>query len=161
PRILRVPGTTNHKPGRGPVEIVKFETKRHALAEFDFLPAVADEVAPTKRDHVEVDAEDCPGAYVVLKAFKERGLLGNELEPGKVSVTCPLASTHGSPDHAQKTVLYVNDGSGPGFNCFSAGCAAANGGQRRRIGDVFQEFGLVSAVKTVQVESKLEKKEDL
>jgi len=161
PRILRVPGTMNHKPGRGPVEIVKFETTRHQLAEFLFLPAGADEVAPSKRAHVVVDAEECPGADLVMKAFADREMLGDELAEGKIAVTCPWASTHGSEDHPAKTVLYVNDESGPGFNCFSAGCAAANGGRRRRIGDVYQEFGLSLAVKTVQVEAKVEKEEDL
>src|SRR5437660_805417 len=79
PRILRVPGTMNHKPGRGPVEIVKFETKRHQLSEFLFLPAVAGEIAPTKRHVVDVDVQSCPGADLVIEAFRTRGMLGDEL----------------------------------------------------------------------------------
>src|SRR5262249_24446196 len=131
------------------------------LSEFDFLPTVAGEVLPTMRVHVEVDTDDCPGADLVLKAFQDRGMLGDGLEPGKLSVTCPWAKTHSSADHPAKTVLYVNDEAGRGFNCFSAGCAKANGDRRRTIGDVFREFGLVLPVKAEQIEAKLEKAEDI
>jgi P4 family phage/plasmid primase-like protien len=148
-RILRVPGTKNHKPGRGDVEIVRGDdTKRHDLAEFDFLPAVEGEVLQPVREHVP---GDCPGADVVLAAFRSRGMLGPELEPGdKYSVTCPWASTHNSEDHVGKTVLFVNDEAGPGFNCFSAGCTKANGGTRRGIRDVESKFGITLDVRQAQ-----------
>jgi hypothetical protein len=156
-RILRVPGTVNHKPGRGPVEIVKADAaKRHELSEFDFLPHVAGEVAPDTREHIE---GDCPGAELVIEAFRTRGLLGAEVSPGKINVTCPWASSHressGSP------VLYVNDVSGPGFSCLSEGCAKSNGGVKRDIGDVYREFDIVTDVAFVKLEARQEKNEDL
>jgi hypothetical protein len=142
-RILRVPGTFNHKysPPR-PVTIELFESaRRYALADFDWLKPDPKPARParTSRGFREIRAALKP--IDMIAEFEARGLYIRGLRSGKHAVTCPWADEHSCDSGDTQTIVWPPDDE---HDLWGFKCLHEHKGVTRTIGDVIKLFGVAT-----------------
>ncbi len=155
PRVMRVPGTRNVKPGNGPGAIVRLliceQALRYPLSAFDQYRAAESDLphAPklTAREDSWRDPDD-PDAVVFRSEFGRRGWLLSDQGGGLYYVRCPWADQHSSAGNASSTAIWVPETPGwpAGFRCLHAHC------DRRRAREVYEFIRLQRAAETIREE---------
>lgn len=109
-----------------------------ALSEFDWV--VADGVKQKKLEYRPRSVERATaGDGVLFYAFRSRGWIGAEMEPGKWSVTCPWESSHSRGARFNtSTILYAP---GPGETLGWLKCSHAHC-QGRSIKELLEKFSV-------------------
>lgn len=136
PRIMRLPGSRNHKPAAGGtvVELISYEPERqYNLSEFDEWLAPA----PTQRTPPYGGRLPGDSDVDLVAEFASRGWIRQDQGCDMFYVQCPWDEQHTRRSGVDEAMLWCWEGRWC-FNCFHAHCA-----QCRKVAQVYEYFRLM------------------